>query len=100
MQFRRNQTGAILVVMSMLAAMPVLAGDVIDDPTQIDERATQLIQASNSLCWEMHRFHQQQPHYRESYRAAKELWPECWMPVDLSLERELISPQLAESFFW
>ena len=77
MQFRRNQTGAILVVMSMLAAMPVLAGDVIDDPTQIDERATQLIQASNSLCWEMHRFHQQQPHYRESYRAAKELWSEA-----------------------
>jgi hypothetical protein len=62
----------------MLAALtlagPVFAVDIIDDPMQIDERAAQLIQTSNSLCWEMHRFHQQQPDYRQSYRAAKEIW--------------------------
>jgi hypothetical protein len=74
MKMRRNLTRAMLVALSLMASMPVLAVDVIDDPTQIDERATQLIQTTNSLCWEMHRFHQQQPGYRESYRAAKEIW--------------------------
>ena len=56
----------MLVAIGFMAAMPVLAVDVIDDPTKIDERATQLIQTTNSLCWEMHLFHQQQPGYRES----------------------------------
>ena len=74
MNMRRNLTRAMLVALGLVMAMPVLAVDVIDDPTQIDERATQLIQTTNSLCWEMHRFHQQQPGYRESYRAAKEIW--------------------------
>ena len=77
MQFRRNRTSAMMVVLGLLLASPVRAVDVVDDPTQIDERATQLIQTSNSLCWEMHRFHQQQPGYRESYRAAKELWSQA-----------------------
>jgi hypothetical protein len=48
--------------------------EIIDDPLQIDERAAQIVAASNSLCWEMHRFHQQQPNFNEAYRAAKELW--------------------------
>lgn len=77
MQFRRNQTSAMMVVLGLLLVSPVRAVDIIDDPTQIDERATQLIQTSNSLCWEMHRFHQQQPGYRESYRSAKELWSQA-----------------------
>ncbi len=77
MNMRRNLTQAMLVAIGLMAAMPVLAVEVIDDPTQIDERATQLIQTTNSLCWEMHRFHQQQPGYRESYRAAKEIWSQA-----------------------
>jgi hypothetical protein len=55
-------------------AVPVFAVDIVDDPVQIDERAAQLLQTSNMLCWEMHRYHQQQPDYRSSYRAAKEIW--------------------------
>ena len=74
MNMRRNLTRTMLAALSLIVAMPVLAVDVIDDPTQIDERATQVVQSTNTLCWEMHRFHQQQPDYRESYRAAKEIW--------------------------
>ncbi len=74
MNMRRNVTRTMIAALSLMVAMPVLAVDVIDDPTQIDERATQVVQSTNSLCWEMHRFHQQQPGYRESYRAAKEIW--------------------------
>jgi hypothetical protein len=63
--------GALAVLMG---ALPVFAVDIIDDPVQIDERAAQLLQASNSLCWEMHRYHQQQPEFRAAYRAAKDIW--------------------------
>jgi hypothetical protein len=54
--------------------VPVFAIDIVDDPLQIDERAAQVLNASNILCWEMHRYHGQQPDYRASYRAAKEIW--------------------------
>src|SRR6266478_706595 len=79
MQTRRNvmQTTIVTagVAMSVLiCTMPAFAVDVIDDPVQIDERAAQLVQVSNSLCWEMYRYHQQQPDYRASYRGAKEIW--------------------------
>ena len=81
MRTQRIGIGSITTVLGLLAtmafAMPVFAVDIIDDPMQIDERATQLIQTSNLLCWEMHRYHQQQPNYRESYRAAKELWSQA-----------------------
>ena len=70
----RATTTAAGVIAVLLLAGPASAVDIIDDPLQIDERAAQLVQASNSLCWEMHRFHQQQPDYRQSYRAAKEIW--------------------------
>src|SRR5437868_2479142 len=78
MFMRRNGICSTAVAAGLLVtltlAVPVFAVDIIDDPMQIDERATQLIQTSNLLCWEMHRFHQQQPDYRQSYRAAKEIW--------------------------
>jgi len=78
MFLRRNGISTTTIAAGLLAtltlAVPAFAVDIIDDPMQIDERATQLIQTSNSLCWEMHRFHQQQPDYRQSYRAAKEIW--------------------------
>jgi len=74
---RMRQVGlraAAGVLAILMWAIPVFAVDILDDPLQIDERAAQLLQASNSLCWEMHRYHQQQPDYRASYRAAKEIW--------------------------
>lgn len=78
MSARRMGLATAAVVTSLysvlLFAAPVLAVDVVDDPVQIDERAAQLLQSSNSLCWEMHRFHQQQPDYPQMYRAAKEVW--------------------------
>jgi len=67
-------TAAAGVLAVLMCARPVLAVDVLDDPVQIDERAAQLLQTSNSLCWEMYRYHQQQPDYRAMYRAAKDIW--------------------------
>jgi len=55
-------------------AKPVIAVDVLDDPQQIDERLTQVIQASNSLCWEMYRYHQAKPDFRDTYKMTKDLW--------------------------
>src|SRR5262245_59289405 len=69
-----QMTVAAGVLAVLMCAAPVLAVDVLDDPVQIDERAAQLLQTSNSLCWEMFRYHQQHPDYRASYRAAKDLW--------------------------
>lgn len=78
MQTRRNGTTgakrAAGVLAILMLAVPAFAVDIIDDPIQIDERAAQLVQTTNSLCWEMYRFHQQQPDYRQSYREAKEIW--------------------------
>ena len=78
MRTQRSSMRTTTVVTGLLAALtlavPVFAVDIIDDPMQIDERAAQLIRSSNSLCWEMHRFHQQQPDYRQTYRSAKEIW--------------------------
>jgi hypothetical protein len=67
-------TTAAGVLAVLMCARPVLAVDVLDDPVQIDERAAQLLQTSNSLCWEMYRYHQAQPEYRAMYRAAKDIW--------------------------
>ena len=61
-------------LLTMTAATPGFAVDIVDDPMQIDERAAQIVQTSNSLCWEMHRFHQQQPGYPQAYRTAKDVW--------------------------
>jgi len=82
MQTQRSEmrwvTAAVVTVLAVLTlAVPVSAVDIVDDPMQIDERATQLIQTSNSLCWEMHRHHMQKPDYREAYGAAKELWTQA-----------------------
>jgi hypothetical protein len=64
--------GAILT--SLVLARPTLAVDVIDDPMQIDEDAADVVQTANSLCWELHRYHRQQPEFAPTYRTAKEIW--------------------------
>jgi hypothetical protein len=56
------------------SAAPAFAVDVVDDEVQIDERAAQIAQTANSLCWEVYRYHQQKPDYAPMYRSAKELW--------------------------
>lgn len=61
-------------LLTITAATPGFAVDVLDDPLQIDERAAQIVQTSNSLCWEMHRYYQQQPDYPQAYRTAKDIW--------------------------
>ena len=72
-----KMTTAAAVLAVMMSARPALAADVIDDPVQIDDRVAQLVQTSNALCWEIFRYHQQQPDYAESYRAAKEIWSQA-----------------------
>jgi len=78
MQTRRNRTNAVTAAGSLLAALMLaqtaFAVDIVDDPVQIDEQAAQVVQTSNSLCWEIHRYHQQNPDYSQAYRAAKQLW--------------------------
>jgi hypothetical protein len=64
--------GGFLLILA--AATPGFAVDILDDPMQIDERAAQIVQTSNSLCWEMHRYHRQQPDYAQAYRTAKDIW--------------------------
>lgn len=104
MLMRRGGIRATTMVAGLLAALtlatPVFAVDIIDDPMQIDERAVQLIQMSNSLCWEMHRFHQQQPDYRQSYRAAKEIWSRAGELRDAlragPVETEVLTRQMTE----
>lgn len=91
----------VLGLLSVLTlAAPAFAVDIIDDPMQIDERAAELIQASNSLCWEMNRYHQAQPEYRQSYRAAKELWSRAGELREAlrsgTVETEVLLRQVAE----
>lgn len=78
MRTRKLGLRVVTAISGMLAiitlAGPAVAVDIIDDPIQIDERAAQIVQTSNSLCWEMHRFHQQQPDFQQSYRLAKQIW--------------------------
>ena len=78
MPTQQNHFGSATVVTSLFAVLlfsaPAFAVDIVDDPIQIDERATQLLQVSNSLCWEIYRFHQQQPEFPQTYRSAKEIW--------------------------
>ena len=81
MQTRRNGVKAAIGAGGLLAVLMLprtgFAVDIIDDPVQIDEQAAQVVQTSNSLCWELHRYHQQNPDYPQAYRAAKQLWAQA-----------------------
>ena len=81
MQTQRNGVKAAIGAGSLLAFLVLartgLAADIIDDPVQIDEQAAQVVQTSNLLCWEIHRYHQQNPDYPQAYRAAKQLWAQA-----------------------
>ncbi len=50
------------------------AVDILDDAVQMDDRVAQVVQTSNALCWEMNKYHQQNPDYSQGYRFAKQLW--------------------------
>jgi len=92
-------TGASLLSVWVWAGS-VFAVDVVDDPVQIDDRAAQLLQTSNSLCWEMYRYHQQQPDYRPAYRAAKDIWARAGELRDAlrtgPVETEALGQQVAQ----
>ncbi len=104
MQSQRQDTMATTAVVGLFTALiwvvPALAVDVLDDPVQIDERAAQLVQTSNSLCWELSRYHQQQPNYAETYRAAKEIWSQAGQMREAlrngPMETEALQQQLTE----
>lgn len=77
----RYKRRAILVLAAMLASGLANFGTsragefrLLDDPAHLDELAASLQQLSNSLCWEMHRFHREKPDFSEAYRPAKEIW--------------------------
>jgi len=93
-----SATATVLMTLSMAATG--FAVEIIDDPAHIDERAAQLVQASNSLCWEMHRYHQQQPDYRESYRSMKDIWARAGQLRDAlragPVETEVLAQQMTE----
>src|SRR5258708_38479380 len=92
-------------LLTMTAATPGLAVDILDDPLQIDERAAQIVQTSNSLCWEMYRYHQQQPDYPQAYRTAKDVWSRAGQmrealragPVETAVLPQQVA-ELSESF--
>jgi hypothetical protein len=69
--------GAGSLLAALMLAQTAFAVDIVDDPVQIDEQAAQVVQTSNSLCWEIHRYHQQNPDYPQAYRAAKQLWAQA-----------------------
>jgi hypothetical protein len=90
--------GVMAVLGSARAAQAV---DIVDDPVQIDERAAQVVQAANSLCWEMYRYHQQTPDYPQEYRTAKDLWRQAGALRDAlqnggPLETEVMLQQVSQ----
>lgn len=78
---------------------PAADNTLLDDPVHIDELAGYLQTVSNSLCWEMHRYHREQPDFTEAYRPAKEIWQMAGGlrdamrtgPVDLELVQSRIN---------
>ena len=104
MQTRRKGMKAASRVGGMLAVL-IFAGtaravDIIDDPVQIDERVAQVVQMSNSLCWEMYRYHQQDPDYAQAYRTAKLVWAQAGTIRDAvregPVETEALIQQVAQ----
>lgn len=66
--------GGLLVLAGLAVSAQAQEFQALDDPAQIDENADAVQRTSNSLCWELHKFHRQQPGFPETYRQAKELW--------------------------
>jgi hypothetical protein len=76
MQIQRHgiRAAAVAGLLVVVAGRAAFAVEILDDAVQMDDRVAQVVQASNSLCWEMYRYHQQNPDYTAGYRAAKQLW--------------------------
>lgn len=54
-----------------------VAVDIVDDAVQMDQLLKDVVTTSNSLCWELYRYHQQQPGYAEAYKGAKAIWSQA-----------------------
>jgi hypothetical protein len=73
-RIRVTAAAGLLAFFAVVSARPAVAVDIVDDPVQMDDLLMQVVQKTNSLCWEMHRYHQHQPGFAQQYRAAKEIW--------------------------
>lgn len=64
------------------SSRPVSATEILDDPAHFTELSSSVVQTANTLCWELHRFHQQQPDFPVLYRDSKEIWSQASMLQD------------------
>lgn len=64
----------ILGAVSITVPSAVQADEPVTDVVHFSELSGYVQQTANSLCWEMYRFHQQQPDFLDAYRDAKEIW--------------------------
>jgi hypothetical protein len=93
-------TGAGGVLTVLMLAGTGFAVEIIDDPIQIDERTADVVQTSNSLAWELHRYHRQNPDFPVAYKAAKQLWSQAGALRDAlragPMETEALAQQVAQ----
>jgi hypothetical protein len=68
------RSAALAAALALTTFARAGAQDVIDDPVHLDSLAAAAQQTSNALCWELHRYHRNQPGFAETYRAAKEYY--------------------------
>eukprot|EP00475_Leptophrys_vorax_P020072 TRINITY_DN27498_c1_g1_i1.p2 TRINITY_DN27498_c1_g1~~TRINITY_DN27498_c1_g1_i1.p2 ORF type:complete len:102 (-),score=0.67 TRINITY_DN27498_c1_g1_i1:27-332(-) len=81
----RNRFGKVAITLVLGIAGFVASGapksaqavDIVDDAVQMDQLLKEVVTTSNSLCWELYRYHQQQPGYAEAYRTAKGIWSQA-----------------------
>ena len=81
----KNRFGKVAITLVMGIAGFVASGapksaqavDIVDDAVQMDQLLKDVVTTSNSLCWELYRYHQQQPGYAEAYRGAKGIWSQA-----------------------
>ena len=77
MASRIGKTAITLVLGIAGLFASALAVDIVDDAVQMDQLLKDVVTTSNSLCWEMYRYHQQQPGYAEAYKGAKAIWSQA-----------------------
>src|SRR5262249_48974044 len=65
---------ALLIWTLQTASANAADFEVLDDPAQVDELAANVQKTSNSLCWELHRYHRDKPDFIDAYKQAKEVW--------------------------
>ena len=80
------------------ATQSASATEILDDTSHFTELTNSAMQTANTLCWELHRYHQQQPDFPVLYRDAKEVWTQASTlqnalqngPVDAAVAKQQI----------